>query len=113
MLIPELELQALRFFNRDELEGLQMHSRYLRNLVDSHAKTLPLRRIHELCVGAKQLFNRERDLGFLRYLRPHTGALQCRIQTLCIDWSVHEFDNTLFDFLDTQLKPQRYSAAQR
>lgn len=62
MLIPELELQALRFFNRDELEGLQMHSRYLRNLVDSHAKTLPLRRIHELCVGLRIAIRYEQTL---------------------------------------------------
>lgn len=50
MLIPELELQALRFFNRTELEGLQIHSRYLRDLVERNTQSLALRYIHEVRV---------------------------------------------------------------
>ncbi|KAH7707700.1 hypothetical protein AAVH_25055 [Aphelenchoides avenae] len=54
-MIPEVELEALRCFNRAELEGLQMHSRYLRDLVDRHARTLPLRCLYEVDVQYGQV----------------------------------------------------------
>ncbi|KAH7714473.1 hypothetical protein AAVH_18199 [Aphelenchoides avenae] len=148
MLIPELELQALRFFNRTELEGLQMHSRYLRNLVTKHARTLPLRRIQSVEMSSSKCYihksersqdhplvlsveyesdkllryvdnafilrlvfaDRETDLAFLRYMQEHTAALQCRIRTLHVDWSMFDFDDKLFDFIGTHLKPQVYTA---
>lgn len=51
MMIPEVELQALRFFTRAELEGPQMHARHMRDVVNGHAKTLPLRHIHRVDVS--------------------------------------------------------------
>ncbi|KAH7714452.1 hypothetical protein AAVH_18178 [Aphelenchoides avenae] len=149
MLIPELELQALRFFNRTELEGLQMHSRYLRNLVTKHARTLPLRRIQSVEISFGKCYirrteqhpqdrtlvlsveyesdkllryvdnalirrlafaDREMDLAFLRYMKEHTTAFQCSIQTLHVEWSMFEFNDTLFDFIGTHLKPRVYEA---
>lgn len=44
-MLPEIELDALQFLDRMALEGLQMHARYLRDLVGRHARTLPLRYI--------------------------------------------------------------------
>ncbi|KAH7714474.1 hypothetical protein AAVH_18200 [Aphelenchoides avenae] len=154
MLIPELELQALRFFNRDELEGLQMHSRYLRNLVNIHSQKLPLRHIHKVEISFGKCYirrseqhpqdhplvlsveyesdvllhyvdnafihrlafaDRKMDLGFLRYMQEHADSLQCRIRTLNVDWSMFEFgvtpfDDALFDFIGTHLKPRVYES---
>lgn len=50
-MLPEIERDVLRFLDRVALEGLQMHSRYLRNVVNRHARTLPLRRIHNVEVS--------------------------------------------------------------
>ena len=58
-MLTETSLEVLRFFSRHELEGLQMHSRYLRNLVDGSRETLPLRCISKVTVsvvkGLKEL----------------------------------------------------------
>ncbi|KAH7702489.1 hypothetical protein AAVH_30352, partial [Aphelenchoides avenae] len=45
---PEITLEVLRYCDRTSLEGLQMHSRYLRDVVNRHACTLPLRYIYEV-----------------------------------------------------------------
>ncbi|KAH7714457.1 hypothetical protein AAVH_18183 [Aphelenchoides avenae] len=149
MMIPEVELQALRFFTRAELEGPQMHARHMRDVVNGHAKTLPLRHIHRVdisfgtcyihptkdrngrtvCrqieyyigellplvnnafVGRLMLIDREDDIVFLRYLQAHAATLQCRIQTLRIEWSALAFDSVLLDFIGTMFKPQIYSAS--
>lgn len=50
-MLAEIELEALRYFDRTTLDGLRMHSRYLREVVDRHARTLPLRYIHEVEVS--------------------------------------------------------------
>ncbi|KAH7712426.1 hypothetical protein AAVH_20230 [Aphelenchoides avenae] len=47
-MLPEIALEAFRYFDRSSLEGLQMHSRYLRDLVNHNARTLPLRYIYEV-----------------------------------------------------------------
>lgn len=51
-MLPDVALEALRYFDRLALEGLQMQSRYLRDLVSRHARTLPLRDIHDVEVSA-------------------------------------------------------------
>lgn len=50
-MLPEISLEALRYLDRTALEGLQMHSRYLRDVVDRHARTFPLRHIHDVNVN--------------------------------------------------------------
>lgn len=50
-MLPEIELDVLQFLDRSALEGLQMHSRYLRDLVLRHAPTLPLRYIASVDVS--------------------------------------------------------------
>ncbi|KAH7694712.1 hypothetical protein AAVH_38237, partial [Aphelenchoides avenae] len=47
-MLHEIVLEALYYFDRTALEVLQMHSRYLRNLVNSNARTLSIRYIHEV-----------------------------------------------------------------
>lgn len=56
VMLPEIELEALHFFDRTALEGLQIHSRYLRSLVNRHARTLPLRCIHEVWVRTSHVY---------------------------------------------------------
>lgn len=51
-MLREIELDALHFCDRTSLERLQIYSRYLRNLVDGQAHSLPLRYIHEITVSA-------------------------------------------------------------
>lgn len=53
-MLAEIELEALRYLGRTALEGLQMHSRYLRDLVNRQAPSLPRRYIHEVDVSAVQ-----------------------------------------------------------
>lgn len=50
VMLHEIALEAVRYFDRPTLEGLQMHSRYLRDMVNRHASTLPLRYIHDVWV---------------------------------------------------------------
>lgn len=47
-MLPEIELDILHFLDRTALEGLQILSRHLRDLVNRQARSLPLRSI--LCV---------------------------------------------------------------
>ncbi|KAH7696265.1 hypothetical protein AAVH_36666 [Aphelenchoides avenae] len=47
-MLPEIELDVLHFLDRTTLEGLQIHSRYLRNLISRHVGTLPLRYIDQV-----------------------------------------------------------------
>lgn len=54
-MIPEIELEALRCFDRTALEGLQIHSRYLRELVRRHEHSLPLRYISSFTVSASSV----------------------------------------------------------
>lgn len=42
--------EVLHYFTRDGLEGLQLLSRLLRDLIDSSSKSLPLRRIGTVVV---------------------------------------------------------------
>lgn len=51
-MLPEIELDALRCLERTALEGLQVHSRYLRDFVNCNARTLPLRGFHKVDVSA-------------------------------------------------------------
>lgn len=51
VMLPEIELDILQCFDRSSLETLQMHSRYLRDTVNRHARSLPLRYIQEVCVS--------------------------------------------------------------
>lgn len=50
-MLSEMELDILRYFNRGVLEGLQMHSRYLWDLVNRHARSLALWHIHSVEVS--------------------------------------------------------------
>lgn len=50
-MLAETALEALRYFDREELEGFQMHSRNLRDIVNRHAQTLLLRYIHAVKVS--------------------------------------------------------------
>lgn len=52
VMLPDIALEALRYFDRAALERLQMYSRHLRDLVDRHARSLPLRPIDEIAVSA-------------------------------------------------------------
>lgn len=47
-MLAEIAVDALGHFDRATLEGMQMHSRYLRDLIGRHAGTLPLRCIHHV-----------------------------------------------------------------
>lgn len=49
-MLTETALDVLCFINRHELEGLQLRSRHLRDLVDRYAEDLPLRRISSVNV---------------------------------------------------------------
>lgn len=49
-MLSEIELDILRYLTREVLEGLQMHSRYLRDRVNRNARSLPLRFIHSVDV---------------------------------------------------------------
>lgn len=51
-LSDDIKLDVLYWLDRAALEGLQMHSRHLRNLVDRHAGSLPRRYFHEVEVCA-------------------------------------------------------------
>lgn len=52
-MLAEVALEALRFFDRAKhgREGLQIHSRYLRDLVNRHTRALPLRQIYSASVS--------------------------------------------------------------
>lgn len=54
-MLPDIALEALRFFDRTALEKLQLHSQYLRNFVNSHARSLPLWYIHSVGVSASHV----------------------------------------------------------
>lgn len=41
-MLPEIELDALHCLDGMTLDGLQMHSRYLRDIVDHHGPYLPV-----------------------------------------------------------------------
>ncbi|KAH7706805.1 hypothetical protein AAVH_25970 [Aphelenchoides avenae] len=47
-MLSEIELEALRYFDREALERLQILARYLRDVVDRHARKLALRYIHDV-----------------------------------------------------------------
>lgn len=51
-MLPEVEREALHYFNRAALEGMQIHSRYLRDVVNRDARTLPLRYFHHVKASA-------------------------------------------------------------
>lgn len=51
-MLSEIKREVFHCFDRDSLERLQMHSRYLRDFVSRHAHTLPLRYIRDVYVGA-------------------------------------------------------------
>lgn len=57
-MLPEIELDALRYLDREALEALQMHSRYLRNLVIRQACSLPVRSIQEVDVSVASIMCR-------------------------------------------------------
>lgn len=50
-MLAEVELNVLRWLDRTTLEELQIHSRFLRDLVDRYADSFPLRYIHEIKVS--------------------------------------------------------------
>lgn len=54
-MLPDIALEALRYFDRTTLEGLQLHSRYLRDFVNRHARSHPLRKIRSVTVSAYNL----------------------------------------------------------
>lgn len=47
------KFDVLRYFSRAELEGLQMHSCFLRDLVDRNVNKLPLRPIYSFGVSVR------------------------------------------------------------
>ncbi|KAH7711667.1 hypothetical protein AAVH_21024, partial [Aphelenchoides avenae] len=49
-MLAEIELDVLHFLDRAALEGLQMHSRYLRDFVNHNRRSFPLHRIYEIDV---------------------------------------------------------------
>lgn len=51
IMLSEIELEALRYFDREALERLQILARYLRDVVDRHARKLALRYIHDVNVS--------------------------------------------------------------
>lgn len=55
-MLPEMALEALRYFDRPTLEGLQMLSRYLRDLVDRHARSLALRYTHDVELSTSSVY---------------------------------------------------------
>lgn len=55
-MLPEIALEALHFLDRTSLEELQMQSRYLRDTVDRHASSLPLRPIYRVEVSAYSVY---------------------------------------------------------
>jgi hypothetical protein len=57
---PHVEYEALRCIDRETLERLQLDSSYLRDLVNHHKRTLPLRYVHYMEVSSS---------GFLRYFK--------------------------------------------
>lgn len=52
-------LEILHYFSRVELEGLQMQSRFLRDLVDRNSNTLTLRFIHKISVRFNRIVGYE------------------------------------------------------
>lgn len=47
-MLAETVFDILRYFSRHELEGLQMHSRFLRDFVGRNVDQLPLRAIYKI-----------------------------------------------------------------
>lgn len=56
-MLPDVEFEALCCLDRPTLEGLQIHSRHLRNLVNHHHHRFPLRYIEEVMVRASTTEN--------------------------------------------------------
>lgn len=57
-MLTEITLEALRYFNPTALEALQMNSRYLRDLIDRNARSLPLRFINKVTVSKCSVIQR-------------------------------------------------------
>lgn len=53
-MVREVEVSVLQCLDRMSLEGLQIHSSYLRDLVNSDAHNLALRYIHRVVVSVRQ-----------------------------------------------------------
>lgn len=73
VMLSEIELDVFHFFDRTTLEGLQIHSRYLRDLIYRQARAFSVRYIHEVDVSASSfhlLFQNERksSICFIRIL---------------------------------------------
>lgn len=47
-MMTETAFEILHYFSRSELEGMQMHSRFLRDFVDRNVDQLPLRPIYKI-----------------------------------------------------------------
>lgn len=45
-MLSDIAIDALLYFDRTAVEGLMMHSRHWRDLINRHAGTLPLRYVH-------------------------------------------------------------------
>ncbi|KAH7721306.1 hypothetical protein AAVH_11156 [Aphelenchoides avenae] len=126
-MIPEFELEALRCFNRPELEGLQIHSRYLRNLVDRHAGTLPLRSIYEVDVQYGQvdirLTEADRDVNemavwgdqapeeLLRRRASLFSTIYGQMLTTHIEATNEAIDYDLVVFMGARIKPRIYETS--
>lgn len=50
-MLAETALEILSYFSRLELEGLQVHARFLRDIIDRNVSILPLRYISEIRVS--------------------------------------------------------------
>lgn len=53
MMLTETAFEVLSYFNRAELEGLQMHSRFLRDIMDCNVNKLPLRPVFSVEVSLR------------------------------------------------------------
>lgn len=80
-MLSDIALEALRYFDRVALESLQMHSRYLRDLVNRHARVLPLRHIHSV---VSAFASEAQFLICVRKLCP--GKMCFRLRKVCIQW---------------------------
>lgn len=52
-MLTETAFEILRYFSRHELEGMQMHSRFLRDFVDLNVDQLPLRSIYKISTSVR------------------------------------------------------------
>lgn len=55
-MLAKIALEAFCYFDRTTLEKLQWHSRYLRDLVNRHARSLPLRYTHNVLVSKPTVY---------------------------------------------------------